>query len=74
MTMTRAHLTQHFPKTEELAQQRRAIYVDVSVLTESGEIEASDILGSGGRGVRSIITASFVFCPLLLQRQRNGEI
>lgn len=37
--MTRAHLTQYFNKTEELAKNKRALYVDVSVLTESGERE-----------------------------------
>lgn len=43
VTMTRAHLTQHFPETEKLAEKRQAIYVDVSVLTDSGKREVSDM-------------------------------
>lgn len=54
--MTRAHLTSVFADTVQLAQQRRAIFVDVSVLTESGEWEASVTSGLsevflGGREV-----------------------
>lgn len=70
MTMTRAHLTQHFPQPEKLAEQRRAIYVDVSVLTESGEREESDMsegcfLGAGGVSHQQVIEMFCFVCCLL---------
>lgn len=48
--MTRAHLTPVFPQIERLAEQRRALYVDVSVLTESGERKVSDTSEGGFPG------------------------
>lgn len=48
--MTRAHLTQYFNNTEELARQRRALFVEVSVLTDSGE---------RGVSVTSVATETF---------------
>ncbi|XP_075896440.1 complement C3-like [Nelusetta ayraudi] len=54
VTMTRAHLTHIFPNTVELAQQRRAIFVDVSVLTESG----SEMVGSELKNI-PIVTSPY---------------